>query len=145
MWEISNQTGLSNVLSNEAQWEECVKNVMPNLDVLPSGAVPSNPIALLDSDFMKSFLKNVAEHYDQIIFDTPPIIGIADTKIIGKLVDGFLFVVRPGVADYGSASAAKKMLDSTGQKVLGVIVNGADMSREPYYYNSYYYAEKDNS
>ncbi|MGD1921243.1 MAG: polysaccharide biosynthesis tyrosine autokinase, partial [Pleurocapsa sp.] len=145
VWEISNQTGLSNVLSNEAQWEECVKNVMPNLDVLPSGAVPSNPIALLDSDFMKSFLKNVAEHYDQIIFDTPPIIGIADTKIIGKLVDGFLFVVRPGVADYGSASAAKKMLDSTGQKVLGVIVNGADMSREPYYYNSYYYAEKDNS
>ena len=144
IWEVSNQVGLSNILKHEIQWEECVQNVMPNLDVLPSGTVPNNPIALLDSGFMKAFIDNASKHYDQIIFDTPPIIGIADTKIIGRLVNGFLFVVRPGVADYGSASAAKKMLDTTGQKVLGVIVNGADMSREPYYYNSYYYAEKDN-
>lgn len=144
VWEISNQIGLSNVLSNDAQWQECVQNVMPNLDVLTSGNIPDNPIALLGSDLMKTFINDVSEHYDQVIFDTPPIIGIADTKIIGKLIDGFLFVVRPGVADYGSASAAKKMLDSTGHRVLGVIVNGADMSREPYYYNSYYYAEKDN-
>ena len=144
VWEISNQIGLSNVLSNDVQWEECVQNVMPNLDVLTSGSIHSNPVALLDSDFMKTFIEDVSKHYDQVIFDTPPIIGIADTKIIGKLVDGFLFVVRPGVADYGSAAAAKKMLDSTGHTVLGVIVNGADMSREPYYYNSYYYAEQDN-
>jgi len=144
VWEISNHMGLSNVLKHEIQWEECVQNVMPNLDVLSSGTIPDNPIALLDSTFMKAFIDNVSKHYDQIIFDTPPIIGIADTKVIGKLVDGFLFVVRPGVADYGSASAAKKMLDSTGQKVLGVIVNGADMSREPYYYNNYYYAEKND-
>ena len=144
VWEISNQLGLSDVLKHEAQWEECVQNVMPNLDVLPSGNVPDNPIALLDSKLMKATIENVSKHYDQVIFDTPPIIGIADTKIIGRLIDGFLFVVRPGIADYGSASAAKKILDTTGQKVLGVIVNGADMSREPYYYNSYYYAEKDN-
>ena len=143
VWEISNQIGLSNILKHEVQWEECVQNAMPNLDVLPSGNVPDNPIALLDSKFMKALIENVSKHYDQVIFDTPPLIGIADTKIIGRLVDGFLFVVRPGVADYGSASAAKKMLDTTGQKVLGVIVNGADMSREPYYYNNYYYAEKD--
>ena len=143
VWEISNQIGLSNILKHEVQWEECVQNAMPNLDVLPSGDVPDNPIALLDSKFMKALIENVSKHYDQVIFDTPPLIGIADTKIIGRLVDGFLFVVRPGVADYGSASAAKKMLDTTGQKVLGVIVNGADMSREPYYYNNYYYAEKD--
>ena len=144
VWEVSNQMGLSNVLRQEVQWEEAIQNVMPNLDVLTAGTIPDNPIALLDSASMKVFIDNVSKQYDQVIFDTPPIIGIADTKIIGKLVDGFLFVVRPGVADYGSASAAKKMLDTTGQKVLGVIVNGADMSREPYYYNSYYYADKDN-
>ena len=142
VWEISNNLGLSNVLKQEVAWPECIHKVMPNLDVLTSGSIPNNPIALLDSSQMKSFIDSVSEEYDQIIFDTPPIIGIADTKIIGKLVDGFLFVVRPGVADYGSASAAKKMLDNTGLKVLGVIVNGADMSKEPYYYNSYYYADK---
>ncbi len=142
VWEISNKVGLSNVLQQEAKWEDSVQNVMPNLDVLTSGTIPENPIALLDSSLMKAFIDSVSQHYDRVIFDTPPLIGIADTKVIGKLVDGFLFVVRPGVVDYGSATAAKKMLDTTGQKVLGVIVNGADMRNEPYYYNNYYYADR---
>ena len=144
VWEISNQFGLSNILNHEIKWEDSIQNVMPNLDVLTAGTVPHNPIALLDSPFMEAFINNVSQRYDRVIFDTPPLIGIADTKIIGKLIDGFLFVVRPGLADYGSASAAKKVLDSTGQKVLGVIVNGANMKHEPYYYNNYYYAEKEN-
>ena len=142
IWEIANSEGLSQVLSQKISWSECVQNVMPNLDVITAGSVPNNPIALLNSPYFRDFIADVSNSYDQIIFDTPPIIGIADSKIIGKAIDGFLFVVRPGVADYGSASAAKKMLDTTGQKVIGVIVNGADMRREPYHYSSYYYADK---
>jgi succinoglycan biosynthesis transport protein ExoP len=142
IWEISNQNGLSEVLNGKSPWSQTVQNVMPNLDVLTAGSIPPNPIALLDSPVFLNFIAEIDQVYDHIIFDTPPIIGIADTKIIGKAVDGFLFVVRPGVADYNSATAAKKMLDSTGQKVLGVIVNGADMRQEPYHYSSYYYTEK---
>jgi capsular exopolysaccharide synthesis family protein len=142
IWEISNQVGLSEVLNGKCPWSETVQSVMPNLDVLTAGSIPTNPIALLDSPTFLNFIAEIDQAYDQIIFDTPPIIGIADTKIIGKAVDGFLFVVRPGVADYNSATAAKKMLDSTGQKVLGVIVNGADMRQEPYHYSSYYYTSK---
>ena len=137
IWEISNQLGLSDVLTDEATWKESVQNVMPNLDVLTSGPIPDHPISLLDSMAFQTLIESISEHYDQVIFDTPPITGIADTKIIGKSVDGFLFVVRPGVADYNSAAAAKKMLENTGQKVLGVVVNGVDMNREPYYYNNY--------
>lgn len=143
IWEISNQFGLAEVLERKVEWTEAVQNVMPNLDVLTAGAIPDNPIALLDSLSFESFVNTVSQQYDQVIFDTPPIIGIADAKVIGKMIDGFLFVVRPGVADYNSATAAKKMLDSTGQKVLGVIVNGADMNQEPYHYSNYYYANKD--
>ncbi|MEM8722804.1 MAG: polysaccharide biosynthesis tyrosine autokinase [Cyanobacteria bacterium P01_G01_bin.39] len=142
IWEISNQSGLSNVLQYDTTWQDAVQNTMPNLDVLPAGTLPENPIALLDSLWFQDFVAEISQHYDQIIFDTPPIIGIADAKLIGKVVNGFLFVVRPGVADYGSAAAAKKMLDGTGQKVLGVIVNGANMDNEPYHYNSYYYANQ---
>jgi polysaccharide biosynthesis transport protein len=145
IWEIPNQVGLSNILKHELKWEDAVQNVMPNLDILTSGSVPEHPVALLDSPFMKAFINNVSHHYDQIIFDTPPIVGIADTKIIGNLIDGFLFVVRPGVVDYNSAAAAKKTLETTGQKVLGVIVNAADMQREnSYHYNNYYYAKRES-
>ena len=138
IWEIPNKVGLSNNLSGEVEWQDTIQNVMPNLDVLTSGPIPEHPISLLDSPRLQLFLDSISDRYDQIIFDTPPIIGIADTKIIGRAIDGFLFVVRPGVADYDSATAAKKMLDTTGQKVLGVVVNGADMTREPYHYTSYY-------
>ena len=142
IWEISNLVGLSNVINGETQWQDGIQNIMKNLDVLPSGSIPENPIALLDSPSFQDFVSDVSSHYDQIIFDTPPIVGIADAKVIGKSIDGFLFVVRPGVVDYGSAKAAKKILDNTGQKVLGVVVNGADMSREPYHYSSYYYSKQ---
>lgn len=142
IWEISNQIGLHEVIAGKIFWSEGVQNVMPNLDVLTSGSIPANPIALLDSPSFLDFIAEIAQEYDQVIFDTPPIIGLADTRIIGKAVDGFLFVVRPGVADYNSATAAKKLLDSTGLKVLGVVVNGADMRQEPYHYSSYYYAKK---
>jgi capsular exopolysaccharide synthesis family protein len=142
IWELNNEKGLSNVLQHQIEWQKAVQNLRPNLDVMTSGSIPEHPISLLDSLFFKDFIDAVSEQYDQVIFDTPPIIGIADTKIVGKSIDGFLFVVRPGVADYDSATAAKKALDSTKLKVLGVIVNGADMSREPYHYTGYYYSTK---
>lgn len=145
IWEISNQMGLSNVIKREVDWKDWVQNVMPNLDVLTSGSIPEHPVSLLDSQSFENFIDRVSQQYDQIILDTPPVIGIADTKVIGKLIDGFLFVVRPGIADYRSAAAAKKTLDSTGLKVLGVIVNGADMNREPYHYDGYNYSSNSNS
>ncbi len=143
IWEITNQIGLSNVLQGEMQWQDGIQNMMHNLDVLPSGSIPDNPIALLDSPAFNDFVKDVAQNYDQIIFDTPPMIGIPDAKVIGKIADGFLFVVRPGVVDYSSAKVAKKILSDTGQRVLGIIVNGANMNHEPNYYNSYYYAHQE--
>ncbi|MGL5835121.1 MAG: GumC family protein [Waterburya sp.] len=146
IWEIANQVGLSNVLKHEVKWEDAVQNVMPNLDIITSGSVPEHPVSLLDSPSMKTFLDHVSQYYDQIVFDTPPLIGIADTKIIGNLVDGFLFVVRPGVVNYSSAAAARKTLETTGQKVLGVIVNAADMQREnSYHYNNYYYTSREHN
>ncbi|MGL5077655.1 MAG: polysaccharide biosynthesis tyrosine autokinase, partial [Waterburya sp.] len=146
IWEIANQVGLSNVLKQEVKWEDAIQNVMPNLDIITSGSVPEHPVSLLDSPFMKTFLDHASQHYDQIVFDTPPIIGIADTKIIGNLVDGFLFVVRPGVVNYSSAAAARKTLETTGQKVLGVIVNAADMQKEnSYHYNNYYYTSREHN
>jgi Mrp family chromosome partitioning ATPase len=62
--------------------------------------------------------------------------------MLGKMVDGFLFVIRPGVAQYGNVTAAKKLMESTGQKVLGIIVNGVESGTEPYgyQYQNYYYS-----
>jgi polysaccharide biosynthesis transport protein len=140
-WQISNQVGLSNVLNQEIEWYDVVQNVLPNLDVLTAGTLPDNPVVLLDSLSMGLIVMKIIAHYDLIIFDTPPLVGLADSKIIGKLVDGMLFVVRPGVANYSSVLAAKKILENKELNVLGVVANGVDVNQEPYG-NEYYSVDK---
>lgn len=134
LWQISNEIGLTNVLHEEIEWRSAIQNIMPNLDILTSGSIPEYPPSLLDSELMKALIASLSSHYDQIIFDTPPLMGIADTKVLSNLIDGFLFVVRVGVAPYHSVMEAKKFIDDTNLKLLGIVVNG-----EPYSYSSYYY------
>ena len=90
----------------------------------------NNPISLLDSDLMQELIVRAAGFYDCIILDTPPVVGLADLKILGKLADGLLLVVRPGVARYSSVDAAKKILETTKLNVLGVVANGVDLNLE---------------
>jgi capsular exopolysaccharide synthesis family protein len=142
IWDLANTSGLSNVLMNEGEWQEAIQEVMPGLDVLSAGNIPDNPVPLLESEQMKNLIETVATSYDWVLFDTPPLGGMADTTIIGRMVDGLLMVVRPGVADYGSVMAAKKLLTSSGQNVLGIVANGVNLKNEPYGYGSFYALEE---
>jgi Mrp family chromosome partitioning ATPase len=83
---------------------------------------------------------NFAKDYDFIIFDTPPLTGIADAAVLSTLTDGILLVVRPGVVDFDSANAAKEFLTQSGQKVLGIVINGVNIKNEP---NGYIYSYKE--
>ncbi|NJO97674.1 MAG: polysaccharide biosynthesis tyrosine autokinase [Pleurocapsa sp. CRU_1_2] len=142
LWDVPNSIGLIEVLKQEISWGQAIQNVMPNLDILTSGSITSHPISLLDSLQMKLWIPILAVYYDYIIFDTPPLIGLADTKILGKLVDGLLFVVCPGVANYGSITTARQLLVAQDFNVLGVVANGVDLNKEPYGHESYYLDKK---
>ncbi|BAT53351.1 Lipopolysaccharide biosynthesis [Nostoc sp. NIES-3756] len=140
IWELSNEIGLSNVLIGQVTLEDAVQEVMPNLEVLPCGILPPNPVAMLDSQRMATLMSNFARDYDFIIFDTPPLTGIADAAVLSTLTDGILLVVRPGVVDFDSANAAKEFLTQSGQKVLGIVINGVNIKNEP---NGYIYSYKE--
>jgi len=141
LWELTNSVGLSNVLVGEADFNIAVQEVMPGLDVLPTGVIPPNPVALLDSKRMASLMETFSKNYDFVIVDTPPLAGIADAPILGKMADGILLVVRPGVVDATSAKAAKEFLARSGQNVLGLVANGVIIKNEP---DSYFYYTKDD-
>jgi capsular exopolysaccharide synthesis family protein len=142
LWELTNSVGLSNVLVGEADFNIVVQEVMPGLDVLPTGVIPPNPVALLDSKRMASLMETFSKNYDFVIVDTPPLAGIADAPILGKMADGILLVVRPGVVDATSAKAAKEFLSRSGQNVLGLVANGVIIKNEP---DSYFYYTKEDS
>ncbi len=132
IFNLSNSVGLSNLLLDQTKWSDALQHIRPNLDVLTAGLTPDNPVLLLNSQRMKFLTQTLLDRYDCIILDTPPLIGMADTVILGNMVDGLLLVVRPGVVDYESANAAKKLLLNTQQRVFGIVANGVNLKNEPY-------------
>ncbi|MEA5594471.1 GumC family protein [Rivularia sp. UHCC 0363] len=141
IWNLPNMIGLSNVLVGQATLHGSVAEALVTLDVLTCGKIPPNPLALLESQRMASLVKDASLDYDFVIIDAPPLTAVADALNLGKLADGMLLVVRPGVANTGSVSAAKSLLQQSGQRVLGMVVNGVtgDNSYGGYYYNKGYY------
>lgn len=138
IWGLTNSSGLTNVIVDQVPVSLVVEEVMPNLSVLTSGVLPPNPLALLDSQRMASLVASFAEYYDCIIFDTPALSGTADAAVLGKLSDGILLVIRPGVLDWNSANAAKEFLIQSDQNVLGIVLNGVNVKHEPdsdFYYS----------
>lgn len=140
IWALPNQVGLSNLIVGQAEAEQVIKEVMVNLDVLTSGVIPPNPITLLDSQRMASLIEMFSANYDFTLIDTPSLRAEADAPILGKMVDGVLLVVRPGVVDADSGAFSKEFLERSGQNVLGQVLNGVMPENKPYSYS--YYAKE---
>ncbi len=138
LWGRINPTGLSNILVGQDDMSKAVQTITGNLSVLTAGVIPPNPLALLDSEATMAIVETLSQDYDYVIFDTPPLQGNADAAILGKMVDGILFVVRPGVVDSARATAAKSLLQRSEANILGMVANGIRVKHEPD--SDFYYA-----
>ena len=129
-WKLPLKKGLSELLVKKSKFQQISWTVMENLDILTAGARPPNPLGSLESPYMAALLLEVADLYDFVIIDTPPLLAASDAITIGQLTDGMILVSRPGVIDPNSALAAKEKLTMSNVHVLGSIVNGAIAGNE---------------
>lgn len=139
LWGLVNTIGLSNVVVDQDELAQAIRPINSHLSVLTAGVMPPNPLAIIDSEAMTAFLDRVSRDYDYVLFDTPPLAGTADASVLGKMADGVLVVVRPGVTDSASATAAKSVLARSESNVLGLVANGVNTRFEPdgyFYYTS---------
>ncbi len=137
LWGLTNLVGLSNVVVEQGDVHAAVEHVTEHLAVLTAGVIPPNPMALIDSESMATFIQSLAQSYDYVLFDTPPLVGSADAAVLGKLADGVLLVVRPGLVDSASAGTAKTLLERSDPNILGIVANAVDVKREPEPYFAY--------
>lgn len=144
IFEQMNVKGLSNLIAGQVLLEETINpNVLPGLDLLTSGPVPPNPAELLGSLAMEDLLIKLSEMYDLVLLDTPPVLAVADSQILGNLVDGSLLVVNSKMTHRDKVIDAKNQLDKSSSKTLGIVLNELDKKDDGDYY--YYYGEKTES
>lgn len=150
IWEIPNLLGTSNILAGQNEVKPAIHTVFSNVDLLPSGKIPPNPVTLLDSQRMADLIEEARQDYDFVVIDSPPLTAVTDPLIIGKFADGLLLVVRPGRVEYSALKSAKTLLNQSKVPVLGMTVNG--VSEESgyggyYYYRGYrgYYREREET
>ncbi|MEM9164414.1 MAG: CpsD/CapB family tyrosine-protein kinase, partial [Cyanobacteria bacterium P01_F01_bin.4] len=137
IWDIHNFQGLSNVVAGQLALREAIVRKEPKLHVLPVGAIPPNPLAILESEQISALLQQCQKVYDYIIIDTPAILGLADTLTLGRITDGILLAMQPGLVNVDSIKAAKTMLLQSKQKVLGLVANGIKVKGYADQYYSY--------
>ncbi|MCA1032237.1 CpsD/CapB family tyrosine-protein kinase [Bacillus timonensis] len=124
MFGLSNEIGLSNVLSNMSYVENAICNSdIANLSILPSGPIPPNPSELLSSNTMKEIIDEVKDDYDIVLFDTPAILDVSDSQLIADLCQGAILVIRSGKTNRDNAIKAKEKLLNTNARLLGVLLN----------------------
>lgn len=137
IWEIPNLLGMSNILAGQNEVKPTIHTVFSNVDMLPAGKIPPNPVTLLDSQRMADLIEKARQDYDFVVIDAPPLTAVTDPLIISKFADGILLVVRPGLVEYSALKSAKSLLNQSKTPVLGMAVNG--VSEESSYGGYYYY------
>lgn len=140
MFGLDNDRGLTQVLLGRLTVEDALQRVERfGLDVLASGPIPPNPAELLGSPSMHRFLEEVAQRWETVVLDTPPVVGLADAALVAARADGTLLVVTVGITARDAAVAARRQLIQVGARLLGVVLNGVPPDGSSYYYYYYYY------
>jgi succinoglycan biosynthesis transport protein ExoP len=145
---VSRQTGLSNLIVGEKDYEEVIKTTeIPNLWVLPCGPLPPNPAELLMSQRFRGVLDELVKRFDRVILDSPPLQLVTDAVVLSKHSDGVIMVVHADKTLREDAKRAARQIRHVGGPIFGTVVNAIDDSRSTYYYGRYgaYYTYSEKS
>jgi capsular exopolysaccharide synthesis family protein len=143
IFDLDNTEGLVDVLRRPEPLETLDAGLIrstsvPNLSVLPSGAAEtvSN---LLHSPRLAEFVALARRRYDMVLFDTPPMLQMADARVVSRYADAVVLVLRSRHTTRDAAQLARQRLAEDGTPVLGAILNDWNPRRtQSYGYDRYY-------
>jgi tyrosine-protein kinase Etk/Wzc len=133
---VAHQPGLSDVLSGGDLRAMIQRNVLPGLDILAKGSLPTHPAELLMSKRFETMLDELKARYDLVIVDTPPVLAVTDSTLIGKYAGTTLLVVRHGLHPLNEIVETAKRLRNGGVGLRGVMLT--DVPQEAAFLGSGY-------
>jgi capsular exopolysaccharide synthesis family protein len=138
IFDLRNEVGLSDYLLGRAEVEEIMQpTIYPGLSIITGGRSTNEPVNLLGSNRMKVLLQELQRQFDIVIFDSPSVLAVTDPCIIAPQVDGVLLVVKRAFIGKEKLEAAIEQLTNVKAKLLGLVINGENISENYYQYQVY--------
>jgi capsular exopolysaccharide synthesis family protein len=143
-FSLPNEWGLIDVLCEDRPLSDYspeqlgVFTGFPGLSILPNRVTQNNVSKALYSPRLRSILETLVHRYDMVIVDAPPILSVADTRIVASLTDALILVLRSGVTQRDAAMEAYQLIQEDGLSLLGTVLTDYDLSsdrRRQYYYD----------
>jgi capsular exopolysaccharide synthesis family protein len=125
IFNLSPDVGLASVLGDRRPIDEAIIHTdVPNLDVLVCGPLPSNPVELLNNGYFSEVLEMLRGRYDKVIIDSPPVMPVADARVIAAISDATLLVLRAERSTRRMSLGARNELWRVRATRLGIVLNG---------------------
>ncbi len=123
---LNNVWGLSSLISRSVKLEQVIQQVpgINDFSMIAAGPVPPDATKLLSSEKMRLLMADLRKQFDLVIYDTPPLIGLADTNLIAPHTDGILLVAKIDQTDRSALKQAMESLKVSRINVLGFAANG---------------------
>jgi capsular exopolysaccharide synthesis family protein len=137
VFKLDASVGLSDGLAANADSSLVVRQVSPNLAILPAGRPSADPMAGLISQRMRRLIDEAKQTFDWVILDTPPLVLLPDANLLASMADGVVLVIR---ADATPHRLVRRALDTLGRsRIVGAVLNQATGTPAPAYYSYYNY------
>lgn len=137
-FSLDNATGLSTLLTQQEGLDQVIRNSgQDRLDIVCSGPVPPSPSELIAAERMAQLMGEMTACYDVVIFDSPPILGLADAPLISALVDGVVFIVESDRGRHGSLKTSLGRLRAMRPNILGAVLTKFDPTKAAHRYSEY--------
>jgi len=138
VFDLDNTEGLSTYLAgNTVDGSFILKGPVAGLHIITSGPLAPTPSELLSSERMAHLLEKMANEFDVILLDSPPVTSATDTMVLKKIMQQTIVVVRSGRTTYEVAGKGLKRLQDIDSKMPGIVINAADLEKDFYSYYGY--------
>jgi capsular exopolysaccharide synthesis family protein len=134
--------GLSNLVVQTATLEECIHHYKAgNIDLMPAGIIPPNPLELLSSHRFAEAMAELESEYDAIILDAPPMQPVSDALALSRLVRSVIYVIQAEKTPVHMARSGIDRLRKVRAPLTGVVLSQLNMEKSRRGYSSYYYSD----
>lgn len=140
LFNIPNEKGITDYLANKATKEEIIqKNVKEKYDVITAGSKVPLPTKILESQKLVDFINELKKEYDYVLIDVAPLLLFADTIVISKFVDAFIYIVAINESKRNEIKEAEKIIKSNKLNVVGTLITKSPIKKKKSgYYHGYY-------